>query len=170
MDTSKKIKSILRVNHAGELGARQIYKAQRRILGDDPDLVLMANQEEEHLRTFTQLMIEHKVQPTVFQPFWHVLSYGMGAVTALMGKQAAHACTIAVEEVIVDHYQSQIDSLANSPEHKPLMDTIEKFKKEEDHHREIAESRGGKDVAGYDILEKVVKGITRAAIKISSRI
>ncbi len=170
MDKSKKIKSILRVNHAGELGARQIYKAQRKILGDDPDLVLMANQEEEHLRTFTQLMIEHKVQPTVFQPFWHVLSYGMGAVTALMGKKAAHACTIAVEEVIVDHYQSQIDSLANSPEDKPLMETIEKFQKEEDHHREIAEQRGGKDAAGYDVLEKVVKGITRMAIKISTRI
>ena len=170
MDDSKKIKSILRVNHAGELGARQIYKGMRKILGDDPDLVLMANQEEEHLKVFTQLMIEHKVKPTVFQPFWHVLSYGMGAVTALMGKQAAHACTIAVEEVIVDHYQAQIDSLANSPEHKPLMETIEKFQQEEDYHREIAEQRGGRDAAGYDILEKVVKGITRAAIKISSKI
>ena len=170
MDKSKEIKSILRVNHAGELGARQIYKAMRKILGDDPDLVLMANQEEEHLRAFTQLMIEHKVQPTIFQPFWHVLSYGMGAVTALMGEKAAHACTIAVEEVIIDHYQGQIDSLANFPEHKPLMETIAKFQKEEDHHREIAESRGGKDAAGYDILEKVVKGITRTAIKISTRV
>lgn len=168
--TSTNIQSILRVNHAGELGARQIYKAMRKILGDDPDLVLMANQEEEHLKTFTQLMIEHKVQPTVFQPFWHVLSYGMGAVTALMGKQAAHACTIAVEEVIVDHYQHQIDSLAASFEHQQLMETIEKFQKDEDHHREIAEQRGGKDAAGYDILEKIVKGITRAAINISSKI
>ncbi len=170
MDNSKKIKSILRVNHAGELGARQIYKGMRKILGDDPDLVLMANQEEEHLKMFTQLMIEHKVKPTIFQPFWHVLSYGMGAATALMGKQAAHACTIAVEEVIVDHYQSQIDSLKNSPEHKPLMDIIDKFKKEEDHHREIAEQSGGRNTPAYDILEKVVKGITRAAIKISTKI
>jgi ubiquinone biosynthesis monooxygenase Coq7 len=170
MDDSKKIKSILRVNHAGELGARQIYKGMRKILGDDPDLVLMANQEEEHLKMFTQLMIEHKVKPTIFQPFWHVLSYGMGAASALMGKQAAHACTIAVEEVIVDHYQSQIDSLKNSPEHKPLMDIIDKFKKEEDHHREIAELGGGKDALGYNVLEKVVKSITKAAIRISTKL
>ena len=34
----------------------------------------------------------------------------MGITTALISKKAAHACTIAVEEVIVDHYQSQIDS------------------------------------------------------------
>lgn len=170
MDDAQKINSILRVNHAGELGARQIYKAQRKILGDDPDLVLMANQEDEHLKTFTQLMIENKIRPTLFQPLWHVLSYGMGAVTALMGKKAAHACTIAVEEVIVDHYQEQIDSLASIPEHKSLMDVIEKFQKEEDHHREIAEQRGGKDIAGYAVLEKVIKGITRAAIKISKRV
>ena len=37
----------------------------RKILGDDPDLVLMANQEEELLKMFTQLMIEHKVGVTV---------------------------------------------------------------------------------------------------------
>jgi ubiquinone biosynthesis monooxygenase Coq7 len=62
MDDSKKIKSILRVNHAGELGARQIYKGMRKILGDDPDLVLMANQEEEHLKMFT------KLNPPFFNP------------------------------------------------------------------------------------------------------
>ncbi len=170
MDHSKKIEQILRVNHAGELGARQIYKGMRKILGNDPDLVLMANQEEEHLKTFTKLMVEHKVKPTIFQPLWHVLSYGMGITTALMGKKAAHACTIAVEEVIVDHYQNQIDSMAHSSEHKPLMDIIEKFKNEENHHKEIAEQRGGKDAAGYDILEKVVKSITKTAIKISTKI
>lgn len=53
MDTAEEvtpttIKSILRVNHAGELEARQIYKGMRKVLGNDPDLVLVANQEEHH--------------------------------------------------------------------------------------------------------------------------
>lgn len=170
MENPKKISAILRVNHAGELGAQQIYKGMRKILGDDPDLVHMATQEEEHLKTFAQLMIEHKVKPTIFQPFWHILSYGMGVTTALMGKKAAHACTIAVEEVIVDHYQQQIDSLANSPEHQLLMSIIEKFKNEENDHKEIAEHAGGREASGYDFLEKVVKGITKTAIKLSTKI
>ena len=165
----KEIESILRVNHAGELGAQQIYKAQRKILGDDPDLVFMAEQEIKHLKTFTNLMIQHKVQPTVFQPLWHVLSYGMGAVTAMMGKNAAHACTIAVEEVIVDHYQSQIDTLKNS-EHQELLVTIKQFQKEEDHHRDIAEQRGGKNTSGYNTLTKIIKTITKTAIEVSKKI
>lgn len=170
MDESKEIESILRVNHAGELGAQQIYKAQCKILSDDPDLVFMANQEIEHLKTFTKLMIEHKVRPTVFQPLWHVLSYSMGAVTAMMGKRAAHACTIAVEEVIVEHYQSQIDALQESAKHQDLLATIQQFQKEEDHHRSIAEQRGGKQAAGYDVLTKIIKTITKTAIKISKKI
>lgn len=170
MDQPKEINSILRVNHAGELGARQIYKAQRKILGDDPDLVLMAEQENEHLKTFNQLMIENKVQPTLFQPLWHILSYGMGAVTALMGKRAAHACTIAVEEVIVEHYQQQIDILKKMPQHEDLLNTIQQFQAEEDHHRDIAEQGGGREAAGFEVLNKIIKIITKAAIQISKKI
>lgn len=170
MPFSEEIKSILRVNHAGELGAKQIYKAQRRILGDDPDLVLMANQEERHLKTFTQLMVENRVKPTLMQPLWHVLSYGMGAATALMGKKAAHACTIAVEEVIVEHYQEQIDALNNCPEHSDLRATIQKFQKEEEHHGEIAKDCGGAEDKRYREISKVVKAITKMAIAVSKRI
>ena len=166
----EEIKSILRVNHAGELGARQIYKAQRKILGEDPDLVFMANQEEEHLKAFTKMMIENKVQPTIFQPLWHVLSYGIGAATALMSKRTAHACTIAVEEVIVEHYQQQIDALKQLPQHENLLSTIQQFQIEEDHHKAIAEQQGGKDASGFDTLNKIIKTITKTAIQISKKI
>lgn len=170
MSVSKEIEAILRVNHAGELGAKQIYNAQRRIIGDDPNLVLMANQEEQHLKTFTQLMVENKVRPTLMQPLWHVLSYGMGAVTALMGKKAAHACTIAVEEVIVEHYQEQIDALNNSPEHESLREIIQTFQKEEEHHGEIAKDCGGLNAKSYPEISKIVKKITKLAIAVSKRI
>ncbi len=170
MGESQQIKSLLRVNHAGELGAKQIYKAQRKVLGDDPELVFMANQEIAHLEIFTKLMIEHKVRPTLLQPLWHVLSYGMGAVTALMGKRAAHACTIAVEEVIVEHYQQQIDTLQGATKHQDLLATIQQIQKEEDHHRAIAEQGGGKQAVGYDVLATIVKAMTKTAIKISKKI
>ena len=170
MEFSKEIKSILRVNHAGELGAKQIYKAQLKVLGNDPDLVFMASQEEQHLKTFTQMMVKHKVRPTLMQPLWHVLSYGMGTVTAFMGKKAAHACTIAVEEVIVEHYQEQINALENLPEHQELRETIQQFQSEEDHHKEIAKNNGGENAKNYENIKKVVSTITKLAINISKRI
>lgn len=170
MENQKEIKHILRVNHAGEIGAQQIYEGMLKVLGNDPNLMQMSNQEQKHLKEFTQLMIKNKVRPTIFQPIWYILSYGMGFTTALMGKKAAHACTIAVEEVIVDHYQHQINSLQNSHHNKSLIDTIEKFKNEEDDHRKIAEQAGGREANGFKILEKIVKNITRTAIRISTKI
>lgn len=170
MEFSKEIKSILRVNHAGELGAKQIYKAQIKILGNDPDLVLMASQEEQHLKTFTQMMVKNKIRPTLMQPLWHVLSYGKGAVTALMGKQAAHACTIAVEEVIVEHYQEQINYLTDQPEHQKLCETIQKFQIEENHHKEIAQNNGGENAKNYENIKKVVGTIAKLAIAVSKKI
>ncbi len=37
--------------------------------------------------------------------------YALGAATALMGKEAAMACTVAVEATITEHYNSQIRDL-----------------------------------------------------------
>ena len=36
-------------------------------------------------------------RPTALLPFWHVAGYALGAGTALLGKEAAMACTVAVE-------------------------------------------------------------------------
>lgn len=64
----------------------------------------MWDQEIEHLRTFEQLIAKQNVRPTVLLPLYSLAGYMLGATTALLGKEAAMACTIAVEETITDHY------------------------------------------------------------------
>ncbi|KAJ8317930.1 hypothetical protein KUTeg_003021 [Tegillarca granosa] len=61
-----------------------------------------------------------------------------GAGTALLGKEGAMACTVAVEEVIGDHYNSQIRELMeDDPEkHKELLKIIKKFRDDELHHHD----------------------------------
>ena len=44
-------------------------------------------------------------------PIWNLAGYGLGVISAAMGKKAAMACTIAVEEVIGKHYEKQADQL-----------------------------------------------------------
>ena len=47
---------------------------------------------------FTALNITMpRSRPTALLPFWHVAGYALGAGTALLGKEAAMACTVAVE-------------------------------------------------------------------------
>ncbi|MYJ72909.1 MAG: demethoxyubiquinone hydroxylase family protein, partial [Rhodospirillaceae bacterium] len=104
------IHSMIRVNQAGEYGAARIYAGQLAVLGDGEDgpvLREMAEQEQKHLDTFNRMIAERQVRPTVMTPVWHVAGFALGAATALMGREAAMACTVAVEEVIDEHYADQ---------------------------------------------------------------
>ena len=56
-----KLDKILRVDHAGEVGAAKIYEGQLRVLGKTdvgPMIQHMKDQEKEHLDTFNQLLNE----------------------------------------------------------------------------------------------------------------
>jgi hypothetical protein len=46
--------------------------------------------------------------------------YALGAATALMGKEAAMACTVAVEATITEHYNSQIRDLTQVCYESPI--------------------------------------------------
>ena len=64
----------------------------------------MWEQEKKHLEVMNKLQIQHGVRPTIM---WNVAKaggFGLGVVSALMGKEVAMACTEAVETVIGEHY------------------------------------------------------------------
>ena len=112
--TNVLIDRMIRVNQAGEYGAKRIYEGQLSILGDTTDgpvLQEMKEHEQVHLDAFNKLMIDKRVRPTALFPIWHIAGFALGAGTARLGKNAAMACTVAVEEVIEEHYEKQIASL-----------------------------------------------------------
>lgn len=167
------IASMIRVNQAGEYGAKQIYKGQLAVMGDDaPDsgaIRHMADQEQRHLDAFDRMIVERNVRPTLLQPFWKVAGYALGAGTAAMGPRAAMACTAAVETEIDHHYQEQLESLAseNDPE---LADMIADFREEELEHKETALASGAEDAPGYPLLSAAIRLGCRVAIGISKRV
>lgn len=112
------IDEIIRINHAGELGADRIYAGQHAILGKTaigPTLEHMWEQEKKHRSEFERLIREYRVRPTVMTPIWHVAGFALGAGTALLGEKAAMACTVAVETVIVEHYNDQLRQIMENP-------------------------------------------------------
>lgn len=173
LDRRERLERLLRVDHAGEYGARRIYEGQLAVLGGSKSGAVirhMHEQEMEHLRTFEQLLPERRVRPTLLQPVWHVAGFALGAATALMGERAAMACTVAVEEVIDEHYAEQAEELADSPEETELRDTIERFRAEELEHRDIGLEHEAEQTPGYEILSGLVKVGSRAAIWLSKRV
>ena len=65
----------------------------------------MWDQEKKHLSVMNKMQLQHNVRPTILWEVAQVAGYGLGVATALMGKEAAMACTEAVETVIGEHYQ-----------------------------------------------------------------
>jgi len=171
----RQLAEMIRVDHAGEYGAVQIYRGQRavfdRIEGKAHAARLIAEMEageQEHLRTFDHMIAERGVRPTIMAPLWRVAGFGLGAVTALMGEQAAHACTEAVEEVIEEHYGRQSEALEGVD--SELKHVVEKFREEEIAHKDTAVEQGAREAPGYPVLSAIIKFGCRAAIRISEKI
>lgn len=172
---SARLAEILRVDHAGELGAVHIYRGQRAVLGAAPgreriagQLAEMEGHEAVHLARFDQLLVERGVRPTALTPFWRVAGFALGAGTALLGEKAAHACTEAVESVIEQHYAGQVAELeTREPE---LAAELAKFRDEELAHRDQAVAEGAQEAPGYAVLSAVIRAGCHAAIKISEKL
>lgn len=172
-DRRERMERLLRVDQAGEYGARRIYEGQLAVLGKTkagPVIRHMHEQELEHLRTFDRLLPERRVRPTLLQPVWHVAGFALGAATALLGERAAMACTVAVEEVIDEHYAGQVEELAEVPEEAELRETLERFRAEELEHRDIGLEHQAEQTPGYELLTGLVKAGSRAAIWLSKRV
>lgn len=165
---------IIRVDHAGELGADRIYAGQMAVLGrtaEGPLIQHMWDQEKKHREKFEQLINEYRVRPTVLTPIWNVAGFVLGAGTALLGKEAAMACTVAVETVIVDHYNDQLRTLMQDPNvDKEILETITKFRDEEQEHHDAGLQHGAEQAPGYRALTELIKAGCRAAIQLSKKI
>ena len=162
----------LRVDQAGEYGATRIYAGQMAVMGTRgphaAEIAGMAMQEADHRARFDTLIAKRSVRPTALQPLWSVAGYALGAATALMGPEAAMACTAAIEEEIDAHYTRQLDELGDDdPE---LSGLIHEFREDERDHRDAAYAAGAENAPGYPVLNRAIRLGCRLAIRLSERI
>jgi ubiquinone biosynthesis monooxygenase Coq7 len=172
---AKRMEEMIRVDHAGEFGAVQIYRGQRAVFDAIPGKSHIAAQiaemeagEQEHLRSFDALVMQRGVRPTLMAPLWRLAGFGLGAATALMGEKAAYACTEAVEEVIEEHYSAQ--SRALGEDEAEFKGMIDKFRADEVAHKDLAIEEGAREAPGYGLLSAAIKFGCRTAIRISEKI
>ena len=171
----KKIEEFIRVDHAGERGAIKIYEGQLLALNTvckdeklKETIKKMKLHEKEHLDFFEKEIKKRNINTTKFLPLWDLLGIGLGFGSTLLGKKAAMLCTASVEEVIDEHYKSQINQI-NSDE-KKLKEKIIKFRQDELNHKDIAYEEGATKKGIYSVLDKVIKVGSKVAISISEKV
>jgi ubiquinone biosynthesis monooxygenase Coq7 len=165
---------MIRVDQAGEYGATRIYAGQIAVMGDraplSGDIRGMAEQERAHQSEFDALMARRGVRPTALQPLWSAAGYALGAATALLGPEAAMACTAAIEEEIDRHYTQQLDELQRDCDDPELAEMIARCRADEREHRDAALAAGAERAPAYPLLNAVIRLGCRAAIRLSERI
>ena len=166
------IASMLRVNQAGEYGAKRIYAGQLAVMGDRTpaarSIAHMAEQEERHLSAFNKLLAERGVRPTALQPVWDVAGFALGAVTAAIGPEAAMACTVAIETEIDLHYSEQLAEIGESDPELAAM--VADFQADEQEHKATALAEGAERAPAYPLMSAAIRLGCRTAIALSKRI
>ncbi|PBP16455.1 ubiquinone biosynthesis protein [Diplocarpon rosae] len=181
------LSSALRVNQAGELAACLIYAAQTPVVvSSHPKLRLlmkhMHDQEAGHFKTFNALIAKHRVRPTAMYPLWKIAASALGWGTAMMGREAAMACTEAVETEIGGHYNEQVGVLLEMAEKmekngqtigedlKNLIANIRRIRDEELEHLDHAVENDAQKAVPHELLTGIIRAGCRAAIRVSERI
>ena len=142
----------------------------------------MYTQEAGHFSTFSTLLAKHRIRPTAIYPIWKLAATALGWGTGVMGREAAMACTEAVETEIGGHYNGQVRVLLQwmkemeergedvGEEVRELVGTLKRIRDEELEHLDEAVEQDAKKASGYTFLNRVVRSGCKGAIWISERI
>lgn len=181
------LSSALRVNQTGELAAILIYAAQNPVIVRShphlrPLMKHMYDQEEGHYKYFNEIISKHRIRPTAMYPVWYAAASFLGWSTAVLGREAAMACTEAVETEIGTHYNEQVGVLLDwakkceargeslGPELEGLLGELRRIRDEELEHLDHAVENDAKEARPYELLTEVIRSGCRGAIWVSERV
>jgi len=104
---------IMKVNHAGEFGAINIYRAQILIAnlfraGHAPLLREFLRHEKEHHRIFEDELRRRGARRCRSYLLCGLGGFVLGTVSGLLGRTSVLACTAAVESIVVRHLREQL--------------------------------------------------------------
>jgi demethoxyubiquinone hydroxylase (CLK1/Coq7/Cat5 family) len=132
----------LRTDHAGEVGAVQIYRGILAIARDSELRAFAARHlaaELLHLRRIRQWLPASA--RSRLSPLWRVAGWLTGAMPALLSPHAVYVTVAAVERFVDRHYGAQIERLSAHPDLAALREALAACRRDEIAHRDDALAR-----------------------------
>jgi ubiquinone biosynthesis monooxygenase Coq7 len=164
---------IIKVNHAGEFGAINIYRAQILVarlfgLGHVRMLEEFLQHEQRHLQVFGEVLSRRRIPRC--RSFWFcgIGGYLLGLLTALFGRKGVMACTAAVETVVTRHLEAQLDVLGRLPDEEAYA-AVQSILADEEEHRDAAIQDGFGSIL-YRPIYSIVAISTEAVIWLGMRL
>lgn len=136
---SPQLRRELRSNHAGEIGAVEIYRGILKV-SRDPAVRVFAREhmktEHQHLAFFEDWLPPHGRSRA--RPVWRLAGFCLGAFSALFGASGVYQTIEAVETFVDRHYADQIESMQGNEALLELSVILEGFRQDEISHRDQA--------------------------------
>ena len=158
---------ILRVDHGGEHGAVNIYRAQALICAwRAPDMVAELHEFQIHEMGHREVFAAELLRRGVRQGLGYVLlgcgGFLLGLVTGLLGRAAIAATTHAVERVVLRHLSAQLDYLRDRDE--AAYRAVKSILSDEQSHHDRAAVLVRRGTFWPRLVEPVVAAATEAVI------
>ncbi len=163
---------MIKVDHAGENGAVNIYRAQiiaATLRAPSLRLELKHNleHEKEHRRLFNSWLLENRIKRCFSYHLCGIGGFALGLMTGLIGPKAIYATTYAVETVVLEHLEHQLEILTLSD--MTAANCVASIIEDEKSHKDQAEIQLANDSIMTRIILSVVKFCTESVIKFGMR-
>ncbi len=138
---------LMRINHTGEVCAQALYAGQAATakLGEVRESMEQAAAEEvDHLAWCESRLAELDSRPSILNPFFYGLSFGMGALAGLAGDRWSLGFVAETERQVCEHLEEHLQQLPAQDERSKAV--LEQMIVDEKQHGETAKAAGGADL------------------------
>lgn len=141
------IAGLMRINHTGEVCAQALYQGQAstaRLEHVRGAMQRAAAEEVDHLAWCEERLQQLESHPSVLNPLWYALSFGLGAAAGIAGDKWSLGFVAETEQQVCKHLQDHLDKLP-APDNKSKA-ILEQMLVDEQQHGESARAAGGADL------------------------
>lgn len=141
---ARHVAGLMRINHTGEVCAQALYQGQA-LTAKLPEvrsaMEQAADEEIDHLAWCEQRIRELGSHPSVLNPLFYGLSFGVGAMAGLISDRVSLGFVAATEDQVCKHLDEHLDQLPQ--EDRKSRAILEQMRIDEEQHSTAALEAGG---------------------------
>lgn len=143
-EQTQHIAGLMRINHTGEVCAQALYQGQAltaKLAHVREAMEQAADEEIDHLAWCEQRIHQLGSHPSVLNPLFYGLSFGIGAVAGLVSDKVSLGFVAATENQVVKHLDDHLQQLPSTDEKSRAI--LQQMREDEEHHAASAIEAGG---------------------------
>ncbi|CAD5108208.1 2-polyprenyl-3-methyl-6-methoxy-1,4-benzoquinone monooxygenase [Zestomonas carbonaria] len=143
-DDARHVAGLMRINHTGEVCAQALYQGQAltaKLPQVRKAMEHAAEEEIDHLAWCEQRIRELGSRPSVLNPLFYGMSFGIGALAGLVSDKVSLGFVAATEQQVCKHLDDHLQQLPAEDQKSRAI--LEQMREDEQQHAESALDAGG---------------------------